>query len=85
MFRNACGCTPIDHVNKRQDAANSGAAVSTFVNLLFQDPPSPQVLIQYIDQDNVQWGFELWDAEKGRLGGVKFQETDFDNKLTFKK
>ena len=74
------GCTPVDYFNKRQNAPNSGAAVSTFANLIFQEP-SPQLLIQYIDEDYQVWGSEVWDAEKGRLGGGRFQETDFDNKL----
>jgi len=77
------GCTPVDYFNKRQNAPNSGAAVSTFANLIFQEP-SPQLLIEYIDEDFEVWGSEQWDAEKGRLGGVKFQETDFDNKLAGK-
>ncbi|MGH2507387.1 MAG: hypothetical protein ACRDHZ_08280, partial [Ktedonobacteraceae bacterium] len=77
------GCTPVDYFNKRQNAPNSGAAVSTFANLIFQEP-SPQLLIEYIDEDFEVWGSEEWDAGKGRLGGVKFQETDFDNKLVGK-
>ena len=71
------GCTPIDFVNRRQDAPDSNAAVSMFAKLTFSDT-SPQLLIEYIDEDNEVWGTEVWDASKGRLGGVRFQETDFD-------
>jgi hypothetical protein len=34
-----------------------------------------------IDEDFAVWGSEIWDAEKGRLGGPQFNETDFDDKL----
>jgi len=39
------------------------------------------LLIEYIDEDFEVWGSELWDAGKGRLGGVSFQEADFDQNL----
>ncbi|MGD0470280.1 MAG: metallophosphoesterase [Terriglobales bacterium] len=74
------GCTPIEKVNRRQTDPNSGAATSMFVNLSFLDP-SPELLIEYIDEDFEVWGSEIWDAVKGRLGGTPFNETDFDNKL----
>lgn len=74
------GCTPVDYFNRRQNGPDSGAAVSTFVTLTFSDPSS-EVIIQYIDEDLQLWGSEVWDAEKGRLGGSKFQETDFDERL----
>ena len=51
-----------------------------FVMLYFSDT-SPELLIQYIDEDFEVWGSEVWDAAKGRLGGAPFNETDFDNKL----
>ena len=54
-----------------------------FAKLSFLEP-SPQVLIEYIDEDYEVWGSEVWDAEKGRLGGGKFQETDFDENLAGK-
>lgn len=72
------GCTPFVGVNQRQDARGSGAAVSMFAELNFG---GTQLIIRYIDEDNVVWGSELWDASKGRLNGVKFQETDFDAQL----
>ena len=77
------GCTPVDFFNKRQTAPDSGAAVSMFAKLSFMEP-SPQLLIEYIDEDYEVWGSEVWDAEKGRLGGGKFQETDFDENLAGK-
>jgi hypothetical protein len=51
-----------------------------FALLTFLDPSS-QLHIQYIDEDFVEWGVEVWDAQKGRLGGSTFQESDFDDKL----
>jgi hypothetical protein len=74
------GCTPFEKVNRRQTDPNSGAATSMFVMLSFTDT-SPQLLIEYIDEDFEVWGSEVWDAAKGRLGGTQFSETDFDNKL----
>ncbi len=74
------GCTPFEKVNRRQTDPNSGAATSMFVMLLFSDT-SPQLLIEYVDEDYEVWGSELWDAAKGRLEGVQFSETDFDQKL----
>ncbi len=75
------GCTPVDYFNKRQTAPNSGAAVSMFAKLSFMEP-SPQLLIEYIDEDCEVWGSEVWDAGTTRLAGGKFQETDFDQNLT---
>jgi hypothetical protein len=75
------GCTPVDYFNKRQTAPNSGAAVSMFAKLSFMDP-SPQLLIEYIDEDSEVWGSEVWDAGTTRLAGGKLQETDFDQNLT---
>jgi hypothetical protein len=77
------GCTTVDFFNKRQTAPDSGAAVSTFAMLSFMGPSS-ELLIEYIDEDNVVWGSEVWDADKGRFGGAKFQETDFDKNLARK-
>jgi Calcineurin-like phosphoesterase len=74
------GCTQFEKVNRRQTDPNSGAATSMFVMLTFSDP-SPELLIEYIDEDFEVWGSEIWDAAKGRLGGTQFNETDFDNKL----
>jgi Calcineurin-like phosphoesterase len=74
------GCTPILKVNRRQTDPDSGAAASMFALLNFSDK-SPELLIEYIDEDNVTWGSEVWNAEKGRLGGDGFEETDFDQKL----
>ncbi len=74
------GCTPVSFFNKRQDGPHSGAAVSMFANLTFLRP-GPELLIEYIDEDNVVWGTEVWDARKGRLNGGNFQETDFDAQL----
>lgn len=78
------GCTPVDCFNKRQTAPDSGAAVSMFAKLSFLEP-SPQLLIEYIDEDYEVWGSEVWDAQKGRLRGGKFQETDFDENLAHKR
>ncbi len=78
------GCTPFEKVNRRQTDPNSGAATSMFVMLIFSDT-IPQLLIEYIDEDNQAWGSEVWDATKGRLGGTQFQETDFDKKLKAEK
>ena len=74
------GCTPFEKVNRRQTDPNSGAASSMFIMLSLSDI-SPQLLIEYIDEDFEVWGSEVWDAAKGRLGGAQFIETDFDNKL----
>jgi hypothetical protein len=74
------GCTPFVKVNRRQTDPNSGAATSMFVVLTFSDT-SPELLIEYIDEDNKTWGSEVWDAQKGRLSGDPFVETDYDNKL----
>jgi hypothetical protein len=43
------------------------------------DDASSQLLIEYVDEDFEVWGTEMWDAQKGRLGGSKFQEQDFDS------
>jgi hypothetical protein len=51
-----------------------------FVMLSFSDT-SPELFIDYIDEDFEVWGSEVWDAAKGRLGGIQFNETDLDNKL----
>jgi hypothetical protein len=67
-------------VNRRQTDPNSGAATSMFVMLSFSDT-SPELFIDYIDEDSEVWGSEVWDAAKGRLGGIQFNETDLDNKL----
>ena len=74
------GCTPFEKVNRRQTDPNSGAATSMFVMLSFSDT-SPELFIDYIDEDSEVWGSEVWDAAKGRLGGIQFNETDLDNKL----
>ncbi|HEY1501190.1 MAG TPA: metallophosphoesterase [Acidobacteriaceae bacterium] len=74
------GCTPFLKVNRRQTAANSGAATSMFVLLTLSDA-SPELVIRYIDEDYQVWGTEVWDAQKGRLGGSPFEETDYDEKL----
>lgn len=74
------GCTPVDFFNKRQDECNSGAAVSMCAVLTFMDQFS-ELLIEYVDEDFESWGTEVWSAEKGRFGGGKFQEQDFDDKL----
>ncbi|HXC95204.1 MAG TPA: hypothetical protein VNU92_05855 [Edaphobacter sp.] len=50
-----------------------------FVMLYFSDT-SPELLIQYIDEDNEVWGSEVWDAANGRFGSSPFAETDFDDK-----
>jgi hypothetical protein len=70
----------VDHFNEGQNEIDSGAAVSVFAMLNFQDAGS-ELLIEYIDEDFQVWGSEVWDAKKGRLGGSKSQETDFDTKL----
>jgi hypothetical protein len=54
-----------------------------FAKLTFMDPSS-ELLIEYVDEDHEVWGSEVWDAEKGRHGGGRFQETDFDDKLAGK-
>jgi len=51
-----------------------------FIMLYFSDT-SPELLIQYIDEDYEIWGSEVWDAANGRMGGSQFIETDFDKKL----
>jgi hypothetical protein len=71
---------PVDYFNKRQNEVDSGAAVSMFALLNCQDSSS-ELLIEYIDEDFQVWGSEVWDTKKGRLGGRKFQETDYDAKL----
>lgn len=77
------GCNAVDFFNKRQDALDSGAAVSMFAKLTFMGASGSgtELLIEYIDEDNEVWGSEVWDASKGRLNGGKFQETDFDELL----
>jgi hypothetical protein len=47
--------------------------ISSFVKLSFA---GPEVLIEYVDETFTLWGQELWDANKGRLGGTKFIEYD---------
>jgi hypothetical protein len=42
-----------------------------FAKLIFLGP-GPELLIEYIDEDNEVWGSELWDASKGRLNGGKY-------------
>lgn len=74
------GCTPFVKVNRRQTDPNSGAATSMFAMLLFSDT-SPELVIEYVDEDYEVWGTEVWNAEKGRLGGSPFSESDFDKKL----
>jgi hypothetical protein len=51
-----------------------------FAMLNFSDSSS-ELIIDYIDEDLEVWGSEMWDAGKGRLSGIPFNETDFDNKL----
>jgi hypothetical protein len=51
-----------------------------FVLLTLSDA-SPELVIRYIDEDYQVWGTEVWDAQKGRLGGSPFEETDYDEKL----
>ncbi len=66
------GCTPLEFVN-RKAYPGSKTAVSSFAVLRFA---GPKLAIDYCNEDNTLWGTELWDMTKGRLGGVKFVESD---------
>jgi hypothetical protein len=66
------GCNEVDFFNKKA-APGTKAAVSSFVKLSFA---GSEVLVEYIDETNTLWGQETWDAQKGRLGGIRFVECD---------
>ena len=66
------GCNEVDFFNKKA-APGTKAAVSSFVKMSFA---GSEVLIEYIDETNTLWGQETWDAQKGRLGGIRFVECD---------
>ena len=47
--------------------------MSSFVKLSFA---GAQLLVEYVDETLTTWGSETWYADKGRLGGIKFAESD---------
>lgn len=67
------GCTEADYFNRRETAPGSNTAVSSFVKLSFE---GPQLLVEYVDETFLTWGREIWYADKGRLGGSKFAESE---------
>ena len=67
------GCTPVDFFNKQETHPDSTVAVSSFAKLTFT---GPELVIDYIDEDNRTWGTEMWSSVKGRLNGIKFTEYD---------
>lgn len=67
------GCNEVDFFNRKETAPGSKAAVSSFAQLSFEDST---ILIEYVDETFTLWGQEIWDANKGRLGGTKFVEYD---------
>jgi hypothetical protein len=70
------GWTLVDYFNKRQNGPDSGAAISSFAMLTFDDASS-QLRIEYLDEDFEVWGTEMWDAQKGRLGGCQTSRAGF--------
>jgi hypothetical protein len=67
------GCDEVDFFNEKETAPGTHTAVSSFVKLTFG---GSEVFIEYVDETLSLWGQELWDANKGRLGGTKFIEYD---------
>ncbi|HTB96837.1 MAG TPA: metallophosphoesterase [Terracidiphilus sp.] len=67
------GCTEADYFNRKETAPGSDTAVSSFVKLSFS---GQQLKVEYVDETFVTWGVETWYADKGRLAGIKFVETD---------
>ena len=67
------GCNAVDFFNKKETAPGTNTAVSSFTTLTFQ---GSGVAIEYIDETFSRWGAEAWYAEKGRLNGEKFIESD---------
>ena len=67
------GCHQVDFFNKKETAPGSNAAVSSFIKLSFG---GPEVLIEYVDETFATFGAEVWNSDKGRLGGSKFVEYD---------
>jgi hypothetical protein len=67
------GCTEAAYFNRRETAPGSNTAVSSFVKLSFD---GAQLLVEYVDETFTTWGSETWYSDKGRLGGIKFAESD---------
>jgi hypothetical protein len=67
------GCNAVDFFNKKETAPGTNSAVSSFTTLTFR---GSGVAIEYIDETFSRWGAEAWYAEKGRLKGDKFIESD---------
>jgi hypothetical protein len=70
------GCTEVDCFNRKPTKAGGEVAVSTFAKLTFM---GPQLLIEYVDEDFMTWGYEVWDSTKARLEGDpknRFAESD---------
>ena len=67
------GCNAVDFFNKKENAPGTNTAVSSFTALTFR---GSGVAIEYIDETFSRWGAEAWYAEKGRLNGEKFIESD---------
>jgi hypothetical protein len=70
------GCTEVDFFNKKPTSPGGDVAVSTFAKLTFM---GPQLLIEYVDEDFMTWGYEVWDSTKARLEGDpknRFLESD---------
>jgi hypothetical protein len=65
------GCTPVEFFNRKAIEANT--AISSFAKLDFA---GEELTIYYPDENNGTWGAELWNATKGRFGGMKFTEYD---------
>jgi hypothetical protein len=55
------------------DGTGFGGGCLMFATLTFSEP-SPEMLIQYIDEDFEVWGTEVWDAEKGVLAAKSSKE-----------
>ena len=67
------GCTSAEYFNRKETAPGSNTAVSSFVKLSFK---GPELRVEYVDETFTTWGEEVWNSDKGRLGGTKFVEED---------
>jgi hypothetical protein len=67
------GCTPFAYVNRRETAPGSNTAVSSFVNLWFAEN---QMAAEYVDEDGIPWGTEIWNADDRQSPIIAFTEHD---------
>ena len=64
------GCTPATFFSRRGEAGSQESAISMYAELRFE---REHLTVVYHDDDNTDWGYEIWYANRGRLAGLPFQ------------